>query len=199
MVALRAAKQLGIRCPQELAVVSVNDDPYFCETARPPLSSIRYPGRQAGYTVSALLQDLMDGRIHDDGAIHLRLPPGPLVRRESTGQIELEDPVIRKSLEIIRRETANGKVSVDKLARRVGVSRELLRQRFLAVLGRGPKQEVDFARLAYLESQLATTNLTLESLAEEAGFSGPDDLSRFFKRMKGQSPGEFRRIFRASG
>ena len=198
LCALRAARVLGIRCPQDLAIVSVNDDPVYCETSRPALSSIRYPGRLGGRVAAGLLQELMDGQRQDDGGIHLFLPPGPLVRRESSGNIEFEDPVVRKALAIIRREAGRGHVAVADLARKVGVSRELLRQRFHQALGRGPKQEVDLARCAELESRLSTSGETLEELAEATGFSGPDDLSRFFKRMNGRSPGVFRKEFRAS-
>lgn len=198
LCALRTAQVLGIRCPQDLAIVSVNDDPIYCETSRPPLSSIRYPGRLSGQTAAFLLQDLMDGKRRDDGRIHLRLPPGPLVRRESSGNIEFADPVVRKALAIIQREAGRGQIAVADLARQVGVSRELLRQRFHQALGRGPKHEVDLARCAELESRLSSSNETLEALAEATGFSGPDDLSRFFKRMNGRSPGVFRKDFRAS-
>lgn len=196
--ALRAAQILGIRCPQDLAIVSVNDDPIYCETSRPALSSIRYPGRLSGQIAAALLQELMDGVRRDDGSIHVRLPPGPLVRRESSGNIEFEDPVVRKALAIIQRESGRQQIAVADLAKRVGVSRELLRQRFHQALGRGPKDEIDLARCAELESRLATSNETLEVLAEETGFSGSDDMSRFFKRMNGRSPGVFRKEFRAS-
>lgn len=196
--ALRAARVLGIRCPQDLAIVSVNDDPIYCETSKPPLSSVRYPGQLSGQTAAALLQDLMDGKRRDDGTIHLRLPPGPLVRRESSGNIEFADAVVRKALAIIKRDAGKGHIAVADLARQVGVSRELLRQRFHHALGRGPKHEVDLARCGELESLLSNSNETLESIAESTGFSGPDDLSRFFKRMNGRSPGVFRKEFRAS-
>ncbi len=198
LCALRTARVLGIRCPQDLAIVSVNDDPVYCETSRPPLSSIRYPGRLSGQISASLLQDLMDGKSRDDGSIHLRLPPGPLVRRESSGNIEFEDPVVRKALAIIQREAGRGQIAISDLARQVGVSRELLRQRFHQALGRGPKHEVDLARCSELEARLSNSNETLEELAEATGFSGPDDLSRFFKRMNGRPPGVFRKEFRAS-
>lgn len=196
--ALAGACKTGLRCPQELAVLGTNDDPIFCETVRPAISSIRYPGRQAGQAAAKLLQELMEGGRVDDGKIRVLMTPGPLVRRESTGMVEFGEPIVEKAMRIIHQEAGAGGLGISQLARRVGVSRELLRQKFHAVIGRGPKQELDLARLAVLENRLAVSNDTLEAIAAGIGFSGADDLSRFFKRMKGSSPGEFRRTFRAS-
>ena len=196
--ALVAALKCGLRCPEELAILGTNDDPIFCETVHPAISSIRYPGRQAGLAAAKLLQELMEGGRVDDGKIRVLMPPGPLVRRESTGMVEFGEPIVEKAMRIIHQEAGAGGLGISQLARRVGVSRELLRQKFHAVIGRGPKQEVDLARLAVLESRLAVSNDTLETIAAGIGFSGADDLSRFFKRMKGSSPGDFRRTFRAS-
>jgi LacI family transcriptional regulator len=196
--AMQAIRKIGLRCPQDIAILSINDDPIFCETERPAISSIRYPGRRAGRSAARLLQQLMDGSRIDDGSIRIRIPPGPLVRRESTGLVELSDPLVGKAMAIIHAEAARKSINITDLARRVGVSRELLRQRFNTALGHGPKMEADLRRLTWLENQLSISNDTLEAIAETSGFCGADDLSRFFKRLKGLSPGEFRRDFRAS-
>src|SRR5690606_31975062 len=41
--------KLGIRCPDEMPVLGVDDDVVFCHTTQPPLSSVAYPGRRVGF------------------------------------------------------------------------------------------------------------------------------------------------------
>jgi LacI family transcriptional regulator len=74
-----------------------------------------------------------------------------------------------------------------------GVSRESLRQRFQATLGRSPKEEIERIRSQNLCEKLRWTELPLEVIAEENGFAGPAEICRFIKRMTGKTPGAIRR------
>jgi LacI family transcriptional regulator len=75
----------------------------------------------------------------------------------------------------------------------MGVSRENLRQRFQTSLGRSPKREIERLRCHHVSELLRGSKRTLDSIAEECGFSGPDDVCRFIKRLTGKTPGTIRR------
>jgi LacI family transcriptional regulator len=189
--ALRLCRTTGLRCPDDLAVLGVNDDPVFCHTSTPPLSSIRFPGRKVGFIAAELLHRLMTGQ-DAAGDERIRVAPGPLVPRESTGQPDPGDELVAKALDAIRGAPPHHVLSVPDLCQLVGVSRESLRKRMQAAVGTTPKQEIDRVRLARLKMALVTRDATLESLADEFGFTGAEELCRFFKRLTGTSPGRYR-------
>lgn len=188
---MRLLKTLGIRCPEEMPVLGVSDDVVFCHTTNPAMSSISYPGRRIGRAAAELLHRMMSGEAIP---AHRRVlvPPAGLARRESTGRVILSDPVVTKALDHLRENIMQKGISVDALARRAGVSRELLRQKFHAALGHSPKEEIERLRCLRVCDYLHRTNFTLEAIAEECGFSGPDDVCRFIKRMTGKTPGKIR-------
>jgi len=188
---MRLLKTLGIRCPEEMPVLGVSDDVVFCHTTVPAMSSISYPGRRIGRAAAELLHRMMNGE-KIPARHRVLVPPAGLARRESTGRVILSDPVVTRALDHLRENIMQKGISVDALARRTGVSRELLRQKFHAALGRSPKEEIERLRCLRVCDYLHRTNYTLESIAEECGFSGPDDVCRFIKRMTGKTPGKIR-------
>ena len=189
---LRLLHKLGINCPDEMPVLGVDDDLVYCHTVNPPLSSIPYPARKIGYAAAELLRRMMSGE-SVPASHRLLLPPRPVVARESTRQVVLADEVVTRALEMIRHELLRRSVSVDELSRAMGVSRENLRQRFQPSLGRSPKREIERLRCHHVSELLRGSKRTLDSIAEECGFSGPDDVCRFIKRLTGKTPGTIRR------
>jgi LacI family transcriptional regulator len=186
----------GVNCPGDLSVLGVNDDPVFCHTATPPLSSIRFPGRKIGHAAAELLHGLMTGETADRGQ-RIRVAPGPLIPRESTGMPTPGDPLVAKALDAIRTASPNRALSVPSLCEMLGVSREVLRKRMQGSIDSTSKQEIDRVRLMRLKMALITQDSTLDSLAREFDFTGAEELCRFFKRLTGNSPGRYRTEFQA--
>lgn len=190
--AVQALAKLGLRVPEDVAVLGVADDLVFCHGASPPLSSIRFPGRKIGHAAAQLLFRMMNGKISATEPLRIMIPPGGVVPRESTGRIELPDPVCTRALDVIRALAPKGSLSTGEICRRSGASRESLRLRFHVTFGRTVKEMVDQTRVDAICELLRHTDWTLERISEHAGFGGGEELSRFFKRMKGMSPGRWR-------
>jgi len=57
-----ACYRAGLRVPDDVAVIGVNNDEITCEFCEPPLSSVSRNGRQVGCQAAALLDRLMSGR-----------------------------------------------------------------------------------------------------------------------------------------
>jgi len=163
---LRLMKKLGIDCPGEMPLLGVSGDAVFCHMADPPLSSIPHPARRIGFAAAKLLWRMMT-----EPDFRIAMPPGPVVSRESTRHVALADPVTTRAMEIIRRKSQGGAVSVADLSREVGVSRENLRQRFHAQNEDSP----------------------IGIIAEQSGFPDAAELCRFMKRVTGKTPGAIRR------
>ncbi|WP_367875199.1 XylR family transcriptional regulator [Luteolibacter sp. Populi] len=192
VVAIRALKQAGHRVPEDVPVLGVSDDIVFCHSTTPAMSSIRFPGKLFGHTAANLLQRMMDGE-KIDPETRIQIPPPGISVRESTGRVELADPVVTRAMNFIRTRTLDLPVDTGILCREVGASREQLRQRFHATLGRTPKQEIDRVRSEKVAELLKRSDWTLERLSEHCGFSGGDELCRFMKRVTGSTPGEIRK------
>ena len=76
---LRAADKAGLRVPDDVSVIGINDIP-FCAYTNPPLTSVAQPKQQLG---ALAVEVLLNSDAH--GA-RVRPLPGSLVVRESTGR-----------------------------------------------------------------------------------------------------------------
>lgn len=91
-----------------------------------------------------------------------------------------------------------GEWSLDRLAREAGYSGEHLRRLCHARLGRSPMQQVSFLRMRRAAELLTTTELTIESIAQEVGYENPFVFSNAFTKRIGWRPSEYRRKRAAS-
>ncbi len=190
--AIQVLKQLGLRVPQDVAVLGVADDMVFCHGTSPPLSSIRFPGRKIGHAAAELLFRMMAGEVDPAKPLRILIPPGGVVPRESTGKVELNDPVCTRAMDVIREIAPQRNLTIDEVCRLSGASREALRMRFHHTFGRTIKEMIDQTRADTICELLRHTNWTIERISDKTGFGSGEDLSRFFSRVKGTSPGRWR-------
>jgi LacI family transcriptional regulator len=66
--ALMAISELGIRCPDELALVGFDDHPW-ATVSSPPLTVVRQPAERIGRTAAEMLLDLIAGQTPDEDRI----------------------------------------------------------------------------------------------------------------------------------
>ena len=77
----------------------------------------------------------------------------------------------------------------------VGVSQRRLEQRFKRSLGRTAAAEIQRVHLNRAAQLLAQTNLTLRTIAKRSGFADVHHLCHAFRRVRGQTPNQYRRQF----
>jgi DNA-binding LacI/PurR family transcriptional regulator len=94
MGALRAAHELGLRVPADVAIAGFDDIPLSAYAA-PPLTTVSQPIREQGELAAQILVDRIEG--HNKGPFTLRTMPCRLVVRESTTGKELPISSVRKS------------------------------------------------------------------------------------------------------
>jgi LacI family transcriptional regulator len=61
------------------------------------------------------------------------------------------------------------------------------------LIGRSPGEEISRQRFGHVERLLAQTDLTLDAIAERAGFKHPQYMAEAFRKRSGVTPGEYRR------
>src|SRR5262249_5979666 len=59
---LASCRALGYGVAEDISVIGIDDDPYICELANPPLTSVAMASDRAGYDVAELLHKLMRGK-----------------------------------------------------------------------------------------------------------------------------------------
>ena len=188
---VQQCENLGVKVPEEVAILGVNDDLVFCHASYPPLSSLSYPGRRIGFVAASVLSRLMGGD-SADLPIVTEVNIVNLIKRESTNTLGFEDEIVARAIKIIREEACHRSLMVSQITKRLGVSRSLLQARMNRVMGRSPKQLIDEARELRLKGLLETTDLPVKAISYEMGFSSSEELCRFFKRSTGVSPGKYR-------
>jgi AraC-like DNA-binding protein len=107
------------------------------------------------------------------------------------------DPVLGEALGWIHRAPCDP-WTVEDLARRVGVSRTVLVERFAERLGLPPMRYLARWRLQVGAQLLRKTRAPLKAIAERAGYESEAAFGRAFKRLFGRAPAEWRQRARAA-
>jgi LacI family transcriptional regulator len=186
---LEACQRAGVAVPEEVAVVGAENEETLCAFATPALTSVRFDGQRVGYSAAELLDGLMRGRAQGCGEV--LIPPRGIVVRKSSDELVINDPLVARAARLIR-ENAMGGLSVESLCRKLNASRSTLDRRMKAALKRSPKEEINRIRFREVERLLRETDLSIEVIAEQTGFSHGQYLQAAFKQSYGQTPGKFR-------
>ncbi|MGW6918605.1 AraC family transcriptional regulator [Kitasatospora sp. NPDC054939] len=107
------------------------------------------------------------------------------------------DPVVGPALRVLHEEVAYP-WTVASLAARVGISRAHLARRFTELIGEPPMAYLASWRLALAADLLADPTRTIGWVAGRVGYSSAFALSAAFKRVRGVSPQEHRRLAAAA-
>jgi AraC-like DNA-binding protein len=111
----------------------------------------------------------------------------------------LRDPQIGQALAVLHG-APDRALSLDDLAREVGMSRSLLAERFVHFVGVPPMQYLAQWRMQLAAERLHSSTDTLATIAERVGYGSESAFSRAFKRLVGVAPASFRQgIFSTSG
>ncbi|WP_068272713.1 AraC family transcriptional regulator [Aldersonia kunmingensis] len=103
------------------------------------------------------------------------------------------DPVAGHALRLIHNNPAHA-WTVASLATQSGVSRAALARRFTEMVGEPPMSYLTGWRLALAADLLHEPDATVDSVARKVGYSNGFALSAAFKRVRGVSPREHRRL-----
>jgi LacI family transcriptional regulator len=182
-------RQTGLRVPEDVALVGVDNDDLLCEVARPSLSSIALPTERIGFEAAALLDRIL---ARERPSLRPRLlPPIGVVARQSSDVLALDDPEVAAAVRFIR-EHSHTSIGVKDVLRAVTISRRSLERRFQAALDRTVWEEIRRAHLERAKSLLAGTAMPMWAVAEQAGFSDPRQLSVVFRQETGLTPTAYR-------
>lgn len=187
---LDAAERIGLSVPEEMAILSVGNDPIICENQSVPLSSIDQNLELGGYEAAALLDRLMNG---DRPAMTpILIQPNGICLRRSTDIIASSDPLVKKTLDYISEHLATP-FGAAQIADALKVRRNVLDKHFHADLNRSIGYEITRQRIALAKLLLRNSDKAIAEIAKSTGFCTPSHLSNTFRDVTGLSPREWRR------
>lgn len=184
----RLCLKLGYRIPDDIAVLSIGNNMFYCETSPVTLSSIDCADEQLGEVAVNLLHDIYHGKPYKPG-IH-EIPPVGVVERRST----VPDSLFAKVMWYIK-DNLSSPISVSLIADEFGVSRRTIEREFKHTLNHGVNAELKRLRLARCCQLLKSTNLSFHAVAARSGYSCSNYLQKVFRRDYGMSLQEYRTLF----
>jgi LacI family transcriptional regulator len=190
---LEAARLIGRRVPDDVAIVGMEDDPIYARICTPRLSSVRTNTRRRGYEAAALLDRLIAGQAPP--AEPILVEPGGVEVRGSSDTLAVEDEDVIAAMRFIRA-SAGECIDVEDILEQVPISRRSLELKFARDLDCTPHEAIWEAHMRRACSLLVETDLTILDVALRSGFRSPSALSTLFKRRTGLTPREYRRRHR---
>lgn len=115
---------------------------------------------------------------------------------ESAGSISKKqqtktDSVVEHAKQYIE-EHFNKELSLDEMAREIGISPYYLSKLFKETAGIGYVEYTTRLRMEYAKEQLGSSDKSVKEICRNAGYQDPNYFSRIFKKWTGMTPTEFR-------
>jgi LacI family transcriptional regulator len=179
----------GMVVPDEIAILSGDEDELLCNVLSPQISSIELASHRIGHEACQVLNEMML-----TGIVPARprlLPPLRICARRSTEHVAIEDRELSSLVKMIWERATDG-IQVPDLVRAATMSRRTLEQRFRDLLGRTPAEEIRRVRVEKARQLIVTTSLSVSAIALACGFSSGPYMSQAFKKRFGITPSELR-------
>jgi LacI family transcriptional regulator len=188
-----AARHAGIKIPEELAVMGVDNDEMICELSDPPLSSIDLDTEKGGYEAARLMGKMIEESNDaewNDVVVHST----QVVTRHSTDIFASKDAYIVTALKFIH-QNLDKNLKVDQILREVPLSRRSLEKRFVQTTGYPVYEYIYKQRIEQFTKKLLETEMSIFEIALELGLSDSKNIARQFKQIKGLTPMEYRKKY----
>lgn len=185
---VHACEQQGFDVPGDVAIIGVDNDRLICESGSVALSSIDLKPADTGRAAVIQLGKML-GILDED--VRAPVTVAQCIQRESCDKIDRNKLIYQKALDYIHSRSLRN-VKVDELARACGISRRGMERAFEGCGVASPAALIRDIRLVAIIKLLEDRNSSIESVAEQSGFSDAGGLSNFVKRMTGNSPSFYR-------
>lgn len=191
---IRACERAGLKVPEDVAVIGVNNDTVACESCRPPLTSIERNdseiGAEAARQLDRLIQKELSASVEKDSR-ELIVPPGKIRERASTDSLAIDQPDLLEAIDFAR-EHFREQITVADLVDACPRSRRWVEDAFGEKLGCTPRTFLFRLRFREAQKLLKTsTDLSLSEVAELCGYSGTRQLNGQFKEELGMGARQF--------
>jgi LacI family transcriptional regulator len=193
---LNICRILEISIPDQIALISVDNDDLLIDLSDLPVSSVILNAKRVGFEAAKMLESLMAGKPMTQETILVE--PVGIATRRSTDVLSVEDPNLAKAMLYLRDHACEG-LSVDQVAAYAGVSRSVLQRKFRQTLNQTIHNAIVNVRIKRACELLSGTNLSLIDIAEKSGFKHCEYMGAVFKSYLKKTPFQFRNETRIRG
>jgi len=186
---LEACSRVGLRVPEDVAVLGINNNTLVCESLSVPLSSVVLDMEEWAYRACEMLDRLMDGE--DVSARRIAFPSQGVVARQSTDVIAVDHTDVKRAVTFIA-EQYGRPIGVDDVVAATRMTRSGLKRAFKTHLRRSIREEVQRVRIHHIKRLLTETDWTIETIASEVGLGGARQLYQTFERVETVTPRGYR-------
>jgi len=192
---LEVCRLAGLRVPDQVAVIGVDNDEVLCQLADPPLTSVAPDTVRIGYEAAALLDQMMAG--NESEQMDRYIEPLGIVPRRSTDTLVIPHAGAAQALSFLRRHFRDP-ITLKDLDAELQVSLRSIQDAFKVHVGHSLHQELDRLRVTFAKELLREFSLKLQTVAAQSGFSNPRHFRRTFLRQTRQTPQQYRRDLKAA-
>jgi len=189
ILVLYACIDAGISIPEEVAVLGADNNQLICDFAPIPLSSVDTDLHELGYTAGKLLDSIMSGNAAPDEPV--RTPPKDVVLRRSTDLPAIDNLCIAKAVRFIW-DHFDEPIDVETVVAQTDRSRSFVYHEFDRVVGRSIAKEITRCRIDKAKHLLSGSDLSINAISGECGFSGVVSFCRAFNREVGITASTYR-------
>lgn len=182
---ITAANRLGLRIPEDLAVIGIDNDEDICLATPPPLSSVATDREKGGFLAGEALDLVMRAPAHGP----VRKPFGALglIRRASSAPLRTRvNARVAEASAFIRAHACEG-IGVDEVARHMGCSRRQAMTRYQEATGRSIFSEIRDVKFAHVLALLARRDVQIGAIANRCGWKSPMSLRTYFEKRMGMT------------
>jgi len=185
-----ACGEVGLRVPEDVAVIGGRDQPVMATDWTPTVSGVAINRSQVGFDGLRLLDGLLHGTRPPKRPV--LVPPTEVVARQSSDYRGMRDPEVAR----IRRAIAEGAyrpLVVKELLAHTRLSRRALERRFERHMGHTLHDEIVAAHMQQAQRLLRTTLLSPAEVARQSGYGGYAAFAVAFRRHTGLTATAWRR------
>ncbi len=207
MRVLNICRAEGIAVPEQIQIVSADNEEWICESTLPTLTSIEPDFEGAGYRAAeALLNMINNAECRMQNAECMGAAGGwtetfgvrRVVERMSTTDAHGSLSRAVRARDYIRTHTGEP-LSVASVAKKLCCSTRMLQKSYKAVYGTTVKDDIAETKLEKAKQLLVESRAPLGEIPGLVGVESAPYFTRFFKRRTGMSMREWRRRAAGSG
>lgn len=187
---LDVCRLTGIKVPEQISVIGVDNEDMTCEWTQPSLTSILPEFELSGYRLAEMLDSLMHHRkvvprVQRYGIVGI-------IERRSTLDLNGSARILARAREYMRLNAASP-LSLQSIAAAAGCSVRMLQRHFREISGRTPIDELREMRLNLVAKMLTHSETPVNRIGEFCGFGSTSYLMAAFKQHYGCSMSAWRR------
>lgn len=184
-----AAMEVGIRIPEDIALIGSENIELTCDYAPVTITSIDLDHYEIGRKAAQIIDRMISGaQVNTDDCA---VPSGRLLPRKSSDALAFEHLGLRLAVEYIRK-NYHLPLTVSDIGQKAGMNPRTLQRAIKQALNCTINEFLAATRLKTAKQLLEQTDVKVKIIAERTGFSNDIYFYQFFKKETGMTPGEFR-------